>query len=405
MNGETELKSMLKLFVLMYADDTILMSDSSHGLQKALNVLSVYCQKWMLEVNVEKTKVMIFHKKKQRGVFYFNGNVLEVVDSFRYLGVEFSRTGNFAKGKKYSFDKAQRALFALLQNARKKNLPTDIVLDLYKKMVVPVMLYGCEIWGYEKLDILEKLHLKSLKYILHLNRSTMSAQVFGESGLFPLFIDVKLRMISFWADLVNPSCEKIASNVYKVCRNLFCTGEFKSSWLSDIKQILVNAGLECVWNTHRFTSKTSLCKIIRTNLKSRFTLQWKEQLDISPKCFFYKNYKQGIVREPFFNQLPERLAVSLVKFRCNNHKLPTEQGRRFGTPREERFCRKCDMHVVGDEFHLIMECPAYREERIKFIPPRFRLVKSTYNFCKLMSNKSRVVSMKLAKFFIQTKTV
>ena len=126
---------------------------------------------------------------------------------------------------------------------------------------------------------------------------------------------------------------------------------------------------------------------------------------LAQNVFFYKNYKQGIVRKPFFNQLPERFAVSLVKFRCNNHKLPIEQGRRFGTPREERFCRKCDMHVVGDEFHLIMECPAYRQERIKFIPPRFRLVKSTYNFCKLMSSKSRVISMKLAKFLIQTKTV
>ena len=63
------------------------------------------------------------------------------------------------------------------------------------------------------------------------------------------------------------------------------------------------------------------------------------------------------------------------------------------------------MDVVGDEFHLIMECPAYRGERVKYIPTRFRQVKSTYNFCSLIGNKSKGVMLKLAKFLIETKTV
>ena len=400
-----ELQLMLKLFFLLYADDTILMSESRHGLQKALDALSVYCQMWKLEVNVDKTKVMIFHKKKKREVLSFNGNVLEIVDSFRYLGVEFSRTGNFAKGKKYAFDKAQRALFSLLKMSRKKNLPTDVLLDLYRKMVIPVMLYSCEIWGHENIDILEKLHLKSLKYILHLNRNTMSAQVFGESGFYPLSIDVKVRMISFWADLVNPTCEKLTNKMYKICHDLFCMDEYKSPWLCAIKEILVNAGLECVWNTHSFVSKNSLCNLVRNSLKSEMIAKWRDQLDNSTKCLFYKNYKANIVREPFIAQLPERFAIALVKFRCNNHKLPIEQGRKLGIPREERLCRKCDLNVIGDEFHLIMECPAVLEKRIRYIPKSFREVKSTYNFCRLMSSKKRKVSLKLAKFLIETKTV
>ena len=214
-------------------------------------------------MNVKKTKVMIFHRRKQTHVFKFNGLALDVVDSFRYLGVEFSRTGNFAKGKKYSFDKGQRALFSLLQTARRKSLPTDVLLDLYKKMVIPVMLYGCEVWGHENIGILEKLHLKSLKYILHLNRSTMSSQVFGESGCFPIVLDIKVRMIGFWADIVHSSSEKITNKMYKIVYNLYCSGEFMSTWISSIKQILENSGLEFVWETHRFSSKASLCNLVR----------------------------------------------------------------------------------------------------------------------------------------------
>ena len=63
------------------------------------------------------------------------------------------------------------------------------------------------------------------------------------------------------------------------------------------------------------------------------------------------------------------------------------------------------MNVIGDEFHLLMECPAHRENRLKYIPNKFRIIKSTYNFCKLMADKSKTVSSKLAKFLIATKTV
>ena len=404
-NDGTELKPLLNLFVLLYADDTILMSESRQGLQNALDALFDYCKYWKLEVNREKTKVMIFHKRKKSETLRFDSTVLEVVDSFRYLGVEFSRTGSFAKGKKYAFDKAQKALFSLLQSARRKNFPIDVLLDLYQKMVIPVLLYGCEIWGHEKLDIIEKLHIKSLKYILHLNRSTMSSQVYGESGIFPILLDVKVRMIRFWADLVKPSSPKLASKVYNIFHDLYSAGEFMSPWITQIKQTLIESGLECVWETRRFTNKNSLCSIIRKELKTKMATEWKVTLDNSSKCLFYKNYKPRLVLEPFFQNLPERFAIALVKFRCNNHKLPIEQGRKFGIPREDRVCRKCNMNVVGDEFHLIMECPAYLVERLQYVPRRFRLIKSTYNFCKLMGDKSKQVNLKLAKFLIATGAV
>ena len=63
------------------------------------------------------------------------------------------------------------------------------------------------------------------------------------------------------------------------------------------------------------------------------------------------------------------------------------------------------LNVIGDEFHFSMECQAYAEDKNKFIPPKFRRVKSTFNFCKLLSTNSRSVSLNLAKFIIQTKTV
>ena len=56
---------MLKMLMLLYADDTIC-SESAEGLQQALDALSDYCDKWNLRVNVDKTKIVVFSRGKIR---------------------------------------------------------------------------------------------------------------------------------------------------------------------------------------------------------------------------------------------------------------------------------------------------------------------------------------------------
>ena len=52
----------IKLFLLLYADDITIYSETVDGLQSGLNVLYNYCQKWRLSVNTVKTKVIVFRK-------------------------------------------------------------------------------------------------------------------------------------------------------------------------------------------------------------------------------------------------------------------------------------------------------------------------------------------------------
>ena len=53
---------MLKLNLLLYADDIVIFSNTSEGLQKDLDILNDNCQKWKLAANIDKTKVMVFRK-------------------------------------------------------------------------------------------------------------------------------------------------------------------------------------------------------------------------------------------------------------------------------------------------------------------------------------------------------
>ena len=76
---ETELNLYLKLFVLLYADDTVLMAESQIDLQNQLDSLYEYCELWKLQVNVQKSKIVIFSQGRlpQNIVFRYNNVILE----------------------------------------------------------------------------------------------------------------------------------------------------------------------------------------------------------------------------------------------------------------------------------------------------------------------------------------
>ena len=76
-----ELNVYLKIFCLLYADDTIILAETPAQLLRALDALNSYCNKWGLKVNIEKTKVLIFSKGKvtKHKSFKFGANDIEAV--------------------------------------------------------------------------------------------------------------------------------------------------------------------------------------------------------------------------------------------------------------------------------------------------------------------------------------
>ena len=79
----------LKLYILLYADDTVVMAESPEQLQRALDGMAAYCKDNRLIVNRNKTKVVIFSRGKLRKIpnFTYNNTNLEVVFSYEYLGI------------------------------------------------------------------------------------------------------------------------------------------------------------------------------------------------------------------------------------------------------------------------------------------------------------------------------
>ena len=87
--------------MFLYADDTVLISESAEDLQVFLNAFEQYCTKWKLTVNVDKTKVVIFSKDRlsTKYNFYFQYVPLDIVKEYKYLGIFLSKSGSFFSTK------------------------------------------------------------------------------------------------------------------------------------------------------------------------------------------------------------------------------------------------------------------------------------------------------------------
>ena len=81
---------MFKLFLLLYADDIVIMSQTEEWLKHGLFFLETYCDRWKLTVNATHIKVMIFRKggRVNRNIrFIYKEDVLEIVSKFTNLGI------------------------------------------------------------------------------------------------------------------------------------------------------------------------------------------------------------------------------------------------------------------------------------------------------------------------------
>ena len=65
---------MLKLFALLYADDTVIISDNKTNFQDALNAFAYYCKKWKLKINETKSNIIIFGHVRNRNRLAFSIN-------------------------------------------------------------------------------------------------------------------------------------------------------------------------------------------------------------------------------------------------------------------------------------------------------------------------------------------
>ena len=134
---------------LRYADDTTFMAESEEKLKSLLMKVKVESEKVGLKLNIQKTKIMASSPITSWQV---DGEIVETAADFIFLGSKITADGDCShKIKRHLF--LERKVMTNLDNMLKSR---DITLltkvHLFKAMVFPVVMYGCESWTVKKAE-------------------------------------------------------------------------------------------------------------------------------------------------------------------------------------------------------------------------------------------------------------
>jgi exonuclease III len=390
---------------LLYADDLVLLSDTDKGLQELLDALVTYCNTWGLQINIEKSKVMVFNKAgrvlNDQFSFKYNNNVLEMVSSYKYLGLLFTPAGKFNPAIKDLGNRGSRAVFLL-----KKKLPFSINYDpkismkLFEAMIEPICLYNCEIWGMQKQFLkdsspIEQINLKFCKEVLNVNRKTSNTPVRSELGRFPLYTKIICRLFKYWLRLLVLPNELLVKKAYLLeISNLSSKkNEGKNCWAAFVRDTLFSIGLGITWNNQFSFQKNSLPAVYES-IRLRVTDVHRQDMSIDRE-----NYLDKI------KCLPHR--SFMTKLRLESHSLRIETGRHCGLPRENRICHYCSLNEIEDVEHFITRCSAY-------VPLRYRLFDlvpcslTDPDFdktIKILNNPNKEVANIVHSFFLKRESI
>ena len=388
--------TMLKLFTLLYADDTIILANTEKDLQHSLKIYSEYCNQWKLIVNIEKSKILVFGRDSKKIDFTINGTVLERVKTFKYLGLNFSKNGRYINAIKHNIDKARRASFAIAKRARQLNLSVKCHIHIINTIVKSILLYGCEIFCHEKLDIIDTFYTQILKRLLCMKKSTPDYMVYGETGCTPPSVDIKQRAMIFWLK----TSKSKDNSLPKICQNILIDINEKENYISPyttyIKNNYNNSGLTSLFDTNtQHLINHNHINLIKQRTKDQYIQKWTENKNNSPKALFYNIIKYDFGYEDYLDILNYRNRITLTKFRTCNHKLPIESGRYNNTPRIDRICLTC--RVLGDEFHSLYECTEFDECRKIFLKKHTYTHPNAYKTYNLFNSKSKTVLINLCQ--------
>ena len=393
----------ISIYLLLFADDAVLFSETQEGLQESLYNLEAYCDKWNLTVNIEKTKVMVFRKGGSISKAFkwtYKGQELEIVNNFNYLGIVMSSGGSFVPATNTLYGKALKAMHSLFNLTKDMNVPINIMFNLFDAYVSSILNYNCEVWGSIKAENIERVHRKFCKRLLNVKMSTNSLSLYAEVGRFPLHIDRYVRMVKYFLKLhtvKQGNC--ILKQVVVLQRLEIERKNNANNWSSKIRDILNQTGFTDVWLFPESVNNDHFIPLFKNRLRDQYITNWDVSVTSCSSMILYKELKPVFERSSYLDIVDNKKHRNIIaKLRLSSHKLSIETGRHQNIDRDQRKCILCNLNDIEDEFHFVLKCPYYNDVRNALIPKYYRIRPNMFKFIKLLNSSNKTVLRKLAMY-------
>ena len=388
----------IEIFILLFADDLVLLSETVVGLQTQLNNLYRAATRLELKVNLSKTNIIVFRKGgylAERERWYYGRDRINVVNTYKYLGIYFSTGLSFTFACQDLSARAKKAVVAILNSMRKfQNNSINILFKLFDAQVQPIIQYGAEIWGIDKGKDIEHVHLFAMKRFLFVSGTTPNNIIYGELGRYPLNVNTIIISIRYWLKVIQMGQHRLPSKSYKILFDLDQRG--KVTWATSIRKCLSSYGFLTVWQNQGVGCVTTFLRCLKQRIIDCRWQDWHDELQHSDRYALYRLFKTNHCIEKYlYIDVNKYVKNALIKFRCGVSNISVHCYRHRINVNHR--CRLCNLDTE-DEIHFVLVCPCLSDIRSDLIPMKYYRNPSQFKLVLLLSSQAENVIKNLATF-------
>ena len=256
-----------------------------------------------------------------------------------------------------------------------KDISVSHTLELFDKLIFPILIYEGEVWGFSEAQALEKIDTRFCKQVLNVKLQTPNNFIYGELGRLPLKELRLLYIIKFWLKITRADDRKYIERMYN---HLLYDADYstnRNNWASKVKKnLLQTTGFTYVWLNQGVENVSVFKNDFAQRIKDIYIQDWDEQLNKLTRSSTYKAIR-SFTFHPYLDTIKlKKTRTSISKIRLSSHRLEIEIGR-WTKPKAQRSDRKCRLYnIPEDEYHFILECPLYLDLRKVYIKKKKTLL-------------------------------
>ena len=172
------------------------------------------------EINEKSSVVMFGMRSPPRNcVFTLGDEEIKITDTYKYLGIEFTRTLRWNKYTKRILEKSRRNMMKSwgmgISGGFMRTKTSELV---YKSLVRSILEYGCEVWGGGEFDDFEKVQTDMGRKILRCGPRMNNEVVRGELGWGTLKGRRDEMRLRYWGKITQMKNERIPKIIYRESR-------------------------------------------------------------------------------------------------------------------------------------------------------------------------------------------
>ena len=350
---------------LSVADDMALLSFSKCGLQAMINICYRYSLKWRFSYNASKCSVVVYNESKnvyksQSRSWLLGQDLIHEGKNYNHLGVNVDKFMNFSDNVDAACRKLRSTLLGLINvGVHPNGLRTMTCFKIYKSVVIPKALYGCELWPAlpdNKVLQVEQAHRFCIKHVLHVPAYSKTDVCMSIVGSRNIEYDIDMRKLTFFGQMCRLNANHVSQQVFRIRFQSFqnCNNT-QMGFAHEIDRLLGKYSLKQYLTGYLengvFPSKRIWRSILRRAINSTAERSWHERISACPNIRNFLSIKP-VLQHPFellyvggLNDILNRSSNVFTFLIC---KL-------FSDSFTDQ-CTKCHLQVTSIVVHALCSC-------------------------------------------------